>query len=84
VVFDSLAMGIEWLTVQEFHQMLGRAGRPDYHDRGVVWLLVEPDGVYHGGMERTEDEVAFALLKGEMEPVAADYDEDAQVEETLA
>ena len=84
VVFDSLAMGIEWLTVQEFHQMLGRAGRPDYHDRGVVWLLVEPDGVYHRGMERTEDEVAFALLKGEMEAVVADYDEDAQVEETLA
>ncbi|MEF8901756.1 MAG: DEAD/DEAH box helicase, partial [Halovenus sp.] len=27
VIFDSLAMGIEWLTVQEFSQMLGRAGR---------------------------------------------------------
>ncbi|MGZ5521196.1 MAG: DEAD/DEAH box helicase, partial [Halobacteriota archaeon] len=26
VVFESLAMGIDWLTVQEFHQMLGRAG----------------------------------------------------------
>ncbi|MFB6133157.1 MAG: DEAD/DEAH box helicase, partial [Halanaeroarchaeum sp.] len=32
VVFDTLAMGIEWLSVQEFEQMLGRAGRPDYHD----------------------------------------------------
>ncbi|MDZ7702324.1 MAG: DEAD/DEAH box helicase [Halobacteriales archaeon] len=84
VVFDSLAMGIEWLSVQEFHQMLGRAGRPDYHDRGQVWLLVEPDGVYHHGMERTEDEVAFALLKGEMEHVTADAGEDAAVEETLA
>ncbi|MFB6360067.1 MAG: DEAD/DEAH box helicase [Halobacteriales archaeon] len=84
VVFDTLAMGIDWLSVQEFHQMLGRAGRPDYHDRGQVWLLVEPDGVYHHGMERTEDEVAFALLRGDMEPVTADYDEDAAVEETLA
>ncbi|MFC6990170.1 DEAD/DEAH box helicase [Haloplanus sp. GCM10025708] len=84
VVFDSLAMGIEWLSVQEFEQMLGRAGRPDYHDRGVVYLLVEPDCTYHNTMEMTEDEVAFKLLKGEMEDVATVYDEAAAVEETLA
>jgi helicase len=84
VIFDSLAMGIEWLSVQEFEQMLGRAGRPDYHDRGRVFLLVEPDGVYHGSMERTEDEVAFTLLKGDMEDVIAHYDSDAAVAETLA
>ncbi|WP_136688930.1 DEAD/DEAH box helicase [Halorhabdus amylolytica] len=84
VIFDSLAMGIEWLTVQEFSQMLGRAGRPDYHDKGTVYLLVEPDGVYHNSQEMTEDEVAFKLLKGEMEPVTSLYDESAAVEETLA
>jgi helicase len=84
VVFDSLAMGIEWLSVQEFEQMLGRAGRPDYHDQGTVYLLVEPDGVYHSSQEMTEDEVAFKLLKGEMEPVTTLYDESSAVEETLA
>jgi helicase len=84
VIFDSLAMGIEWLSVQEFHQMLGRAGRPDYHDQGTVYVLVEPDGSYHNSMEMTEDEVAFKLLKGEMESVATPYDEGAAVEETLA
>nr|WP_254283142.1 DEAD/DEAH box helicase [Halomicroarcula limicola] len=84
VIFDSLAMGIEWLTVQEFSQMLGRAGRPDYHDKGTVYLLVEPDCSYHNSMEMTEDEVAFKLLKGEMEPVITRYDEGAAVEETLA
>ncbi|MEF8779678.1 MAG: DEAD/DEAH box helicase [Haloferacaceae archaeon] len=84
VIFDSLAMGIEWLSVQEFEQMLGRAGRPDYHDRGRVYLLVEPDCAYHNSMEGTEDEVAFRLLKGEMEDVIATYDERAAVEETLA
>ncbi|MFW5900801.1 MAG: helicase-related protein, partial [Halodesulfurarchaeum sp.] len=84
VIFDSLAMGIEWLSVQEFHQMLGRAGRPDYHDKGTVYLLVEPDGAYHNSQEMTEDEVAFKLLKGEMEPVTQLYDESAAVEETLA
>jgi len=84
VIFDSLAMGIEWLTVQEFSQMLGRAGRPDYHDKGTVYVLVEPDCTYHNSMEMTEDEVAFKLLKGEMEPVSTRYDEGAAVEETLA
>jgi helicase len=84
VVFDSLAMGIEWLSVQEFHQMLGRAGRPDYHDKGTVYLLVEPDGSYHGSQEMTEDEVSFKLLKGDMEPVQTRYDGATAVEETLA
>ena len=84
VVFDSLAMGIEWLSVQEFHQMLGRAGRPDYHDEGKVYVLVEPDCAYHNSMEGTEDEIAFKLLKGEMESVMTHYDEGAAVEETLA
>ena len=84
VIFDSLAMGIEWLSVQEFEQMLGRAGRPDYHDTGTVYLLVEPDCAYHNTMEMTEDEVAFKLLKGEMEDVIARYDETAAAEETLA
>jgi helicase len=84
VIFDSLAMGIEWLSVQEFEQMLGRAGRPDYHDKGKVYLLVEPDAAYHGSMEGSEDEAAFKLLKGEMENVVTHYDETAAVEETLA
>ncbi|WP_311172379.1 DEAD/DEAH box helicase [Halobellus ordinarius] len=84
VIFDSLAMGIEWLSVQEFEQMLGRAGRPDYHDQGKVYLLVEPDCSYHNTMEMTEDEVAFKLLKGEMEDVLTRYDETAAAEETLA
>ena len=84
VIFDTLAMGIEWLSVQEFSQMLGRAGRPDYHDQGTVYMLIEPDATYHGSMEMTEDEVAFKLLKGEMEDVRNVYDEAAAVEETLA
>jgi helicase len=35
-------------------------------------------------MEMTEDEVAFKLLKGEMEDVSTAYDEAAAAEETLA
>jgi len=84
VIFERLAMGIEWLSVGEFEQMLGRAGRPDYHDRGVVYVLAEPDAVYHSSMERTEDEVALDLLKGETEDVIVDYTGEAAREQTLA
>jgi helicase len=73
VIFDSLAMGIEWLTVQEFYQMSGRAGRPDYHDLGKVVILAEPGGSYSRGSRLTEEEVAMGLLKGEMGEVAPVY-----------
>lgn len=82
VIFESLAMGIEWLTVREFQQMLGRAGRPDYHDRGVVVLLADPERRI--GKGETEDEVAFRLLRGELEHFGVDYGDDELLEETLS
>jgi helicase len=82
VIFDSLAMGIEWLTVREFQQMLGRAGRPDYHDRGIVVLLADPEKRF--GKGDTEDEIAFRLLRGQLEHFGMDYGEDELLEETLS
>ncbi|ADI74734.1 DEAD/DEAH box helicase domain protein [Methanohalobium evestigatum Z-7303] len=84
VIFESLAMGIDWITMQEFLQMLGRAGRPDYHDRGTVVLLATPDKNYTGEQKLTEDEVAIQLLKGEMEHTGVEYGEDENMEEILA
>jgi helicase len=84
VIFDSLAMGISWLTVQEFHQMMGRAGRPDFHDLGKVVVLAEPGGTYARGMVHTEEEVAIMLLRGEMEEVAPEYGEEEASEEIIA
>jgi len=85
VIFDALAMGISWLKVQEFSQMMGRAGRPDFHDLGKVVILAEPGGVYSresgGG---TEEEVAMRLLKGEMEEVSPIYDIEGSSEEYAA
>ena len=74
VIFDSLAMGISWLTVQEFNQMAGRAGRPDFHDLGKVVILAEPGGTYSRDSSYTEEEAAMRLLKGEMEEVAPEDD----------
>ena len=84
VVFDSLAMGISWLSVQEFNQMAGRAGRPGYHDLGKVVTLAEPGGTYTRASSATEEEVALRLLKGEMEEVAPEHDIEQSSEEYVA
>ncbi|MDD1700784.1 MAG: DEAD/DEAH box helicase [Methanoregula sp.] len=84
VIFDSLAMGRDWLSVQEFNQMAGRAGRPDFHDLGRVVLLAEPGGTYSRENPFTEEEVAIRLLKGEMEEVAPEHDFEKSSEEYVA
>ena len=84
VIFDALAMGREWLTVQEFNQMGGRAGRPDFHDLGRVVILAEPGGSYSREHPGTEEEIAIRLLKGEMEEVAPEHDAEASSEEYVA
>jgi helicase len=84
VIFDALAMGRDWLTVQEFNQMAGRAGRPDFHDLGRVVILAEPGGSYSRENPGTEEEIAIRLLKGEMEEVAPVHDFEQSSEEYVA
>jgi helicase len=84
VIFDALAMGRDWLSVQEFNQMAGRAGRPDFHDLGKVVLLAEPGGSYSRENPFTEEEVAIRLLKGVMEEVAPVHDIEQSSEEYVA
>ena len=84
VIFESLAMGIDWISVQDFLQMSGRAGRPDYHDRGIVVLMPVPGKSYSGSQSDTEEEVAIKLLQGEMISVGVEYGEADQLEEVLA
>ena len=42
VIFDALAMGSYWLSVQEFNQMAG-GQEPDFHDLGRVVILADPE-----------------------------------------
>jgi helicase len=84
VIFDALAMGRDWLSVQEFNQMGGRAGRPDFHDLGRVVILAEPGGTYSRENPFTEEQVAIRLLKGEMEEVAPEHDFEKSSEEYVA
>ncbi|NJE85794.1 DEAD/DEAH box helicase [Thermococcus sp. CX2] len=84
VIFESLAMGNKWLTVREFHQMLGRAGRPLYHEKGKVYLIVEPGRKYSAQMEGSEDEVAFKLLTAPIEPVIVEWSDELEQDNVLA
>ncbi|MFW9805733.1 MAG: DUF5814 domain-containing protein [Candidatus Thorarchaeota archaeon] len=84
VIFESLAMGADWLTNAEFEQMLGRAGRLGKHDRGKVYILVQPEKKYHGGQDKAEDEIAVELLNGIIEDVEPFADKETSAEQILA
>jgi len=84
VIFEALSMGINWLTVAEFEQMSGRAGRMNYHDRGKVVLLVAPGLRYTSKQKKTEDQIAIELLEGKVEEVEVDADTNKSAEQLLA
>ena len=81
VIFDSLVMGNKWINPNEFSQMLGRAGRPTYHDRGIVYLLPEIGNEFAG---ESEEAMALDLLESNSEDVYIEYDEDSAYEQILA
>lgn len=81
VIFDSLIMGNKWISPNEFSQMLGRAGRPSYHDRGIVYLLPELGNEFDG---ETEEAKALELLESNNEDVYIEYDEESSYEQILA
>jgi helicase len=84
VIFESLAMGIKWLTVAEFEQMLGRAGRLKKHDMGLAYTLVEPGKIYSPKMKITEENIAIKLLNGKIKDFELEPNEDKSLTELLA
>ena len=84
VIFAALTMGIKWLTVADFEQMSGRAGRLKKHDLGRVYLLVTPGKNYVAAGSDTEDRVAARLLGGRIEPLSLTPEEPAHFTEILA
>ncbi|MHA1726273.1 MAG: DEAD/DEAH box helicase [Promethearchaeota archaeon] len=84
VIFETLTMGIKTLTVAEFEQMLGRAGRLKKHEKGIVYLLVEPGKKYFSEHEKTEDEIAIKLLNGKIRDFELEPNEDRFLTELLA
>ncbi|KZX15621.1 ATP-dependent DNA helicase RecQ [Methanobrevibacter cuticularis] len=81
VIFETLLMGNKWISPNEFSQMLGRAGRPSYHDRGVVYLLPEIANKFDN---ESEESVAISLLESDVENVNVEYSEDDLLEQLLS
>ena len=84
VIFESLLMGINVLTVAEFEQMLGRAGRLKKHDLGRAYLLIEPGKSYSSRNKTTEENIAISLLNGKIKDFELHPDEDRSLTELLA
>ncbi|HNR25325.1 MAG TPA: DEAD/DEAH box helicase [Methanobacteriaceae archaeon] len=81
VIFESFNMGREMLTPNEFSQMMGRAGRPSYHDQGKIYLIPEVGRRYG---DDTEENMAVTLLDSDVEPIHVQYSEAGLVEQVLA
>ena len=84
VIFESLGMGIKILTVAEFEQMLGRAGRLKKHEKGYAYLLVEPGKIYSPKMKITEENIAISLLNGKIKDFQLEPNGDRSLTEILA
>lgn len=81
VLFETLRMGNKWLTNNDFSQMLGRAGRPSYHDRGKVILLPEIGKEYDN---ESEEEMAVKLLDSDVDDIVVEYSQEDSYEQVLA
>ncbi len=84
VIFYNLTMGIQPLTVADFEQMSGRAGRLKKHDLGKVYMLISPGKSFTSTFMETEEQLAMRLLKGEIEPLRLESNEERQFSEILA
>lgn len=84
VIFQSLMMGTKTLSVGEFTQMLGRAGRLGKHDSGKAVLLAEIGRRYFGESPKSEEEIALDLLSKPIEDVRPEAPFEQSVDQLLA
>ncbi|WP_162685757.1 DUF5814 domain-containing protein [Methanosphaera sp. BMS] len=81
VIFDSLRMGRDWLTANEFHQMTGRAGRPTYQDKGKAYIFFNDENYYR---HTSEEEMAYKLLESSVSDIKVKYSTNDIYEQLLA
>lgn len=69
VVFHSLAkfdgVSVDWLRSREYQQMAGRAGRQGIDTEGLVYSVLDPDGLARAPLER--------IVRGVPEPVMSRF-----------
>lgn len=84
VIFESIHMGIDYLTNNEFHQMVGRAGRPTYHDLGKAYIIVESPYHMESYFNQNDYQIALELLKSEVDSIHVLYNQLDVYEQILS
>jgi helicase len=84
VIFERPGMGARWISTAEYYQMSGRAGRFGYHDIGKSILIATPGAKIYSAQAKTEEQVAFELLTGDVEEVEGDMDFEKEAEQVLS
>ncbi len=84
VIFERPAMGARWITIAEYHQMAGRAGRFGYHDKGkAIMIATVGEKIYHA-QKRSEEQIAFEILTGTVEEIDGEVDFEQELDQVLA
>ncbi|MCY3412925.1 MAG: DEAD/DEAH box helicase [Candidatus Heimdallarchaeota archaeon] len=84
VIFERPAMGARWISIAEYHQMAGRAGRLGYHDLGrAIMIATVGEKIYHA-QDKSEEQIAFEILTGEVEDIEGEVDYEHELDQVLA
>lgn len=84
VIFERPAMGARWISIAEYHQMAGRAGRLGFHDKGkAIMIATVGEKIYHS-QSKSEEQIAFDILTGTVEDIEGEVDFDQEMDQVLA
>jgi len=84
VIFERPAMGARWISVAEYYQMSGRAGRFGMHDKGKSIMIATPGEKIYSAQDKSEEQIAFEILTGHVEDVGGDIAIESEAEQMLA
>jgi helicase len=84
VIFENPGMGARWISIAEYYQMSGRAGRYGMHDKGKSIMIATPGQKIYSGQEKTEEQIAFDIMTGNVEDIDGDITIDDEAEQLLA
>ncbi|MHA2091242.1 MAG: DUF5814 domain-containing protein, partial [Candidatus Kariarchaeaceae archaeon] len=84
VIFEKPGMGARWISNAEYHQMSGRAGRYGYHDLGKSIMIATPGEKIHSGQSKTEEQIAFDILTGDIEEIDGEATMENEADQVLA
>lgn len=84
VIFERPAMGSKWISIAEYHQMAGRAGRLGFHDKGKAVMIATVGEKIYTAQKKSEEQVAFDILTGTVEDIEGEVKYEQELDQTLA